>query len=293
MIKLTENVMRLGNRHFNFFVVGQKEAAIVECGVTGGVTSLSKQWLQMEGKPAIRYLITSHAHFDHVCGIPALRDLYPQAQVLASKEAQKVLSKTKIINNFFQQDEKMSAVLLAEGLVADKITSPSIEAIVVDQTLEEGDSIDLRDGLRLQVIASPGHSPCSLAYYFPTDQVMFLSDAGGFQISDEDLFPVFFQGYEMYIETIKRLMGFPTRILGIAHERLCVKSEIESFYMRALESARSAFRNIETMLNNGMNEDEMKQVLFSTYYQGNLRIYTPENINACIELLIRRVKESL
>ncbi|MDD3365625.1 MAG: Zn-dependent hydrolase, partial [Syntrophomonas sp.] len=88
-------------------------------------------------------------------------------------------------------------------------------------------------------------------------------------------------------------MGFPTQILGIAHERVCVKSEIESFYMRALDSARAAFANIEIMLNNGMHEDEIKQALFSFYYQGNLRIYTPENINACIELLIRRVKECL
>jgi glyoxylase-like metal-dependent hydrolase (beta-lactamase superfamily II) len=285
--------MQLGNRHFNYFVVGQKKAAIVECGVSGGVANLGQQWVQLDKKPAIHYLIASHAHFDHVCGIPALRELYPQAQVLASKEAQKVMSKTKIVNNFFEQDERMSSVLLAEGLVEDKIASPSMEAIVVDQTLEDGDYIDLHEGLRLQVIAAPGHSPCSLAYYLPNDQLMFLSDAGGFQISDEDLFPVFFQGYEMYIETIKRLMGFPTHLLGIAHERICVKAEIESFYTRALESARIAFANIEIMLNNGMNEEEMKQVLFSFYYQGNLRIYTPENINTCIELLIRRVKESL
>jgi glyoxylase-like metal-dependent hydrolase (beta-lactamase superfamily II) len=285
--------MLLGNGHFNFFVVGQKEAAIVECGVSSGVVNLGEQWVQLEKKPAIFHLITSHAHFDHVCGIPALRNLFPQAQVLASKEAQKVLSKSKIVNNFFEQDEKMSAVLLEEGLVVEKIASPSMEAIVVDQTLKEGDYIDLRDGLRLQVIAAPGHSPCSLAYYLPNDQLMFLSDAGGFQISDEDLFPVFFQGYEMYIETIKRLMGFPTHVLGIAHERVCTRSEIKSFYRRALESARAAFTNIETMLNNGMDENEIKQVLFSFYYQGKLRIYTSENINGCIELLIRRVKESL
>ena len=285
--------MQLGNRHFNFFVVGQKEAAIVECGVTGGVTSLSQQWSPIEKKPAIRYLIASHAHFDHVCGIPALRALFPQAQVLASEVAQTVLSKTKIVNSFFEQDEKMSAVLLAEGVVTDRAASPSGEAMAVDQTLKEGDTIDLQDGLRLEVIAAPGHSPCSLAYYLPNDQLMFLSDAGGFQISDEDLFPIFFQGYEMYIETLKRLMGFPTQILGIAHERVWVKSEIESFYRRALESARTAFTNIEIMLNNGIDEGEMKRTLFSYYYKGNLRIYTPENINGCIDLLIRRVKESL
>ncbi len=293
MINLTENVRQLGNRHFNFFVVGQKEAALIECGVSAGVSSLSRQWGKIENKPAIHYLVATHAHFDHVCGIPALRDMFPQAQVLASEEAQRVLSKTKIINNFLAQDARMSAVLLAEGVIADKIASPSVDVITVDQTLQEGDTIDLEDDLSLQVIAAPGHSPCSLAYYLPNDQVMFLSDAGGFQISDEDLFPIFFQGYEMYIETIKRLMSFPTRMLAIAHERVWVRSEIENFYRRALASAQNAYANIETMLNQGIAEDIMKQTLFSYYYRGNLQIYTPANINGCIDLLIRRVKESL
>jgi glyoxylase-like metal-dependent hydrolase (beta-lactamase superfamily II) len=265
----------------------------VECGVTGGVASLSQQWRQIKNRPSIGYLIASHAHFDHVCGIPALRALYPEAQVLASREAQKVLSKTKIVKSFFEQDEKMSEVLFYEGLITEKIASPSVETISVNQTLKEGDVIKLHDNVQLQVFDAPGHSPCSLAFYAPSDKIMFLSDAGGFQISDEELFPIFFQGYEKYIETLKRLMTFPTQILSIAHGRVWVKSEIEGFYRRAIESARIAFMNIEVMLNNGIDEEKMNQALFSYYYRGNLQIYTPENIGGCIALLIRRVKESL
>jgi hypothetical protein len=88
-------------------------------------------------------------------------------------------------------------------------------------------------------------------------------------------------------------MSFPTRILGIAHERVWTDGDVKGFYERALKSAQLAFDNIALMLNNGWEEDRIKQSLFSHYYHGNLRIYTPENIATCVALLLRRVKECL
>ncbi|MCX5780445.1 MAG: MBL fold metallo-hydrolase [Firmicutes bacterium] len=292
-IRLTENIMLLGNRHFHFYVVGQKEAAIVECGVSGGVYSLNQQWAGLEKKPVIRHLIASHAHFDHVCGIPALRDLYPGAAVVASSEAQRVLAKAKVVQNFFEQDQQMSAVLQAEGIVPEGLVSPHPEIIAVDRIIAGEEIIDLAGGAQLRAIDAPGHSPCNLAYYLPQDQVMFVSDAGGFQIADDTLFPIFFQGYELYIETLQRLRSFPTRVLAIPHERIWRNEEIPAFYDRAIEAARTAYAHIESMLEGGWEDEDIKRNLFAQYYQGDLRIYSAANINICVELLMRRVKECL
>lgn len=294
MRKLTENVVQLGNRHFNYFLVGQKDTAIVECGVTGGVASLKSQWDQLPGKHDVQYLVAMHAHFDHICGIPALQELFPGALVLSSKKAQKIMAKSKIIEDFFYQDDKMSEVLVGEGILPEKPELPSIRSsIAVDETIGEKDVIKLAGGVELEVLAAPGHSPCSVACYLPGEQVMFLSDAAGFQISDTEIFPIFFQGYEMYVETIKRLMGFPTRVLGIPHERIWVQDEVPFFYQRALDSAQQAFDSIEKMLDKGIDEETMARQLLSYYYKGDLRIYTPENIETCVKLLIQRVKECL
>lgn len=293
-INLTDNVIQMGNRHFNYFVVGsKKEAAIVECGVTGGVYSLSQQWTRLGTKPIISYLIASHAHFDHVCGIPALRDLFPQAAVVASSEAQRVLNKPKVVQGFFAQDEKMSAVLTAEGIIPKTPISKPPETIVVDRIVTDGERINLTGGLQLLAIDAQGHSPCNLAYYLPQDQVMFVSDAGGFQIADDRIFPIFFQGYELYIETLERLKSFPTRVLAIPHERIWVNEEVPIFYDRAINAAQTAYANIEMMLDSGWAEEDIRTNLFSQYYQGALQIYTTTNINTCVDLLVRRVKECL
>jgi glyoxylase-like metal-dependent hydrolase (beta-lactamase superfamily II) len=237
-------------------------------------------------------MVAMHAHFDHICGVPKLREIFPDAGVLGSRETQRVVGKPKILEDFFRQDEMISEVLAEEGILSAKPDQPRDKTIAIDQIIAEGDEIKPdRGGLSIKVLDAPGHSPCSLACYLPREQTMFLSDAAGFQISDSEIFPIFFQGYDLYIHTLKRLMRFPTRILCIPHEQIWTGHRVSEFYQRALESARRAFDTISQMLDAGWDDDTIRQKLFSHYYQGNLKIYTPANINICVGLLLRRVKE--
>lgn len=292
-MRISDHVIQLGNHHFNYFIVGQKDAAVIECGVTGGVVSLSREWEKMQQKPKINYLLASHAHFDHVCGIPALRLLFPEAQVLASAEARKVLGKSKIVKNFFDQDKEMSTTLINEGLLDSLPQAPPPEMIEVNEVIGGGRELSLSEGLKLQVIDAPGHSPCNLAFYLPREQIMFLSDTAGFQISADHLFPIFFQDYGLYLESLKKLKEYPTRVLAIPHERIWTGSDVVPFYERAIKTAQDAFSYIEKRLNYGWDDEAIKQDLFLSYYRGNLRIYTTANIRICVDLLLRRVKEYL
>ena len=51
-LRLTDNIWCLGNHLFHFFVVGQKQSVIVECGVSGAVANLRRQWPQLH--PGLR-----------------------------------------------------------------------------------------------------------------------------------------------------------------------------------------------------------------------------------------------
>ncbi len=290
---LSENLRLLGNRHFNYFLLGKEKAAIIECGVSGGVYSFQKQWENLPDKPEVKYLVAMHAHFDHVTGIPALKKMFPEAALLASKTAQSVLKKEKILDNFFYQDGKMSELLADEGIIPHGLKSPDIEEITVDGIISEGDKIKIDSDLNLEVLDAPGHSPCGIACYLPQEQIMFVSDACGFQVSDEEICPVFFQAYDLYIDTIKRLMGYPCKIVAIPHERIWIGEEVEPFYKRALYSAEQAYANIRALLEEGWEDGKIENELFNRYYRGNLKIYTPENIQQCVQLLLRRVKEKL
>lgn len=291
--RLTENIWCLGNRHFNMFVVGQKKAAIVECGVSGAVANLRQQWPDLNPQPEVTHLLAMHAHFDHICGIPHLQELFPQAQVASNAAAGKVMGKAKIMAGFFDQDREMVNLLAEQGLLAEAVNVPESQTIATQVILEDGDILNIDSGCTLKIIAAPGHSPCSMAAYMPEDRVLFISDVAGFQISDQEIFPIFFQGYEMYLDSIQRMRGYPARLVAIPHETIWSGDDIPAFYARALQAAQQAYHSIRDMSEAGVEHEQMVNTLFERYYQGDLRIYTPENINLCVNLLIKRVQECL
>lgn len=294
MISISENVACLGNRHFHLYVVGRQKAAIIECAVSGAAVNFQRQWMSLTSpRPGVDYLVAMHAHFDHVCGIPALKEMFPQAAVAASAKAQRVLSKAEIVADFFSQDRSMLDVLSREGLLVESAAIPQLERIDVDFILEPGQTLSLDRGLELEIIAAPGHSSDSLAAWLPADKVLFISDAAGFQMSDREIFPIFFQSYPIYMETLRMLQGYPAKIIGIPHETIWQGSDIELFYRRAINAAEEAFALIRDYSEKGISPEEMHRLLFERYYRGDLRIYTLNNIKLCIDLLIKRVQECL
>jgi glyoxylase-like metal-dependent hydrolase (beta-lactamase superfamily II) len=293
MKKLSKNVSYGGNRHFNFFAVGRRKGILLECGVTGAAKQFVSQMGARPESPDVRSIVAMHAHFDHVCGIPTLQEHFPGATLLASVEARSVLSKSKVLRQFYEQDRKVSDFFCNEGIMDHCVLSPQIDHIDVDETLGEGDRLEVDDGLMLEFLETPGHSPCSLSAYLPADQVLFVSDACGFQISDAEIFPTFFESYDRYIDSIRRLMGFPARVLALPHEQIWQGDDVESFFRRALDAARSVRDWIQDALEAGEDEKTTENELFTEFYRGYLRMYTPENIRTCVRLLQRRVRETL
>jgi glyoxylase-like metal-dependent hydrolase (beta-lactamase superfamily II) len=117
MRQITENVRLLGNGYFNYFLVGDQQAALIECGTRGSAAILAKELEQVNPRPNVRYLVALHSHFDHACGIPALKRLFPQALTAASVMGKKLLSKEKIVKNLFENDEQLSKTYLQNGFI--------------------------------------------------------------------------------------------------------------------------------------------------------------------------------
>lgn len=288
---LTDNVMVLGNGNFNYFVVGKNEATLIECGTSAGVSIFAEQWSDLENKPNIKYILVMHSHFDHVCGIPMLKDLFPEAQVVGSQVTQKMLlnEKFKLI---LQGTDAFIIDAYAKEPLLPTIPGPlTIERVKVDFTLGEGDSIMVDDGLKLEIIEAPGHSACSLAAYLPNDQVMFISDSGGYLAPDDVMSPVFFQDYDIYRDTINRLRQYPTEVLGVGHGEVPVGADqVQQFYTRGLEAAEEAFALIKEKLNGGQSDESITMELYNTYIKGAMSYYPQDLMMGSVYQLVKNVK---
>lgn len=273
-----------GNGHFRHYLVGEHQDLLIECGVTASADQVARQ-LSAAGRHAPDKLLAMHAHFDHVCGIPALKRHFPDAEVLASPTAARVLDTPKVVAGFFDQDRQIEGVL---GAATEAGRPPRPERIAVDRIVNGGEQFALNGGDTLALIDAPGHSPCGLAAWYAPDRALFVSDALGFQISDDTIFPVFFHAYRPYIDTIERLAAYPADILAVPHERIWRGNEVAAVFSRALSAARDLREEVVSEVEKGRESADLKQMLFDRFYRGHLRIYTPENIRLCVDLLVRR-----
>lgn len=293
MRKITENVILLGNGHSNFFLIGQEEAALVECGTGAGAAILARQWSRLDRKPEIRYIVALHSHFDHICGVPILKRLFPRARLAASAGGQKLLSRDKIVAGLFKNDRLVSEYYYRNGIIKEIPDYPPPSTIPVDMVVGEGDVLTLGDNLRLKIIDAPGHSICSIAAYVENDGCMLVSDATGYPFSDGTIAPVFYHSYGEYMTSIRNFMTYSCQALCPAHGDICRGEQVGPYLRKALESGQEAFDYIGEQLRQGTGEKVLADRLDQRYTREGLCCYPDDLMKECMFLLIKRVKTEM
>lgn len=294
IMRISENVLFLGNGHFNHYMVGQRQAALIEGGMSAGISAFTQQWESLKPQPEVAHILALHSHFDHVCGIPAFRKMFPQAVVYASVDTEKLLSKDKVCNAIQLGDQLVSEAYFNDNRISEKLPPLDTALLKIDQVVGQGDVIELGSGLTLQIIATPGHSSCSIAAYLPQDEVMFVSDAAGTAISPEVIAPVFFQDYDLYLDSLRRLMNYPTKVLAVGHgEVISGADQVQSFYQRSIQSAEDAFKEIKNKLMAGVSEEELASQLYDQYMMGGLADYPKPVMLISLGQLIKNVAQRI
>ena len=145
----------------------------------------------------------------------------------------------------------------------------------------------------MEIYKTPGHSPCSISAFLPEDNVLFISDAGGFQTSPSRIFPIFFSGYQAYLDSLEHLKKLNADILALPHEQCHFGREaIDRFYAFAISEAERMKDILVEWLNQGVPHEIMIERIVEEHYRDNLLIYTLKNIQGCADSLIKRVMET-
>ena len=95
-------------------------------------------------------ILLTHAHFDHVGGIPHLAAAFPDMPIYIGKNDMKVI------------DHPMNQM------------PPEYPPISRPKNLKDAAQLNHMDGIR--VIDTPGHTPGGVCYYFAEDKILFSGD---------------------------------------------------------------------------------------------------------------------
>ncbi len=139
---------QLGELQTNCYLLGDKY--IIDPG--GWKEELSQRFQQKNRAPDA--VLLTHSHYDHIGGIPTLKELFPGLKVYChSLEAEALSDPAK---NYTTMSGKPLAIK-ADGFV---------------------DKIDLSfQGKKIQVLKLPGHSPGGVGYYLPALKTCFCGDS--------------------------------------------------------------------------------------------------------------------
>lgn len=155
--------VRLGPYRTNCHILHDRQNAwIIDPGFDGGLLAAR---IKAQGWE-VRAVLLTHSHWDHVLGIPGLREVFPELPIYLHEADQRFLGKAG------------SAQLRQLAFSID----PSQRSIPADlweslpeatHLLEDGMNVE---GCELLVLHTPGHTPGSVCLYRETDALLFSGD---------------------------------------------------------------------------------------------------------------------
>ena len=260
---LTDNLLMLGTSEYPLYLFRDGDEALVFEGGVGACGPVLAQQLARLGidKRSVRQVVVTHAHPDHVMAVPALRKLFPGVKVLASAAAAATLSAEKAIAFFCKVDQALTDSLLKSGSITDAHRpQPLAEMkIPVDGLLQEGDTVKV-GGAGFTVLATPGHSDCSLSFFEPARKVLVVSDATGYYLPppDQAWWPNYFTDYGVYVNSMRRLAGLDAEVLCLSHNAaLTGAADVKAYFHAALEATEAYHRRIVDAVKSGQDAREL------------------------------------
>ena len=287
-IELGDDIRLLGNYFFSLYLVrGANASALIEMGVTAVVDAVIGQLESLGVSPD--YLVLTHPHTDHIAGLPGLMARYPAARLVAGAGAREFATHPKALKNMIHEDRFIAGRLSAEGIQAGR---PALETLSFPKdhfVIGDKENIDL-GGLTLRCISVSGHSPGNIVIQVPERKALFVSDSLGFHYPGRGFCPLFFTGFDGFMDTLRLLEQLPADILGPGHQGPITGPDVKKAFQQA---GREASRVLETIRNSAEEDEVLARGLFEKYYVDEFTLYSGRSmLNGC-RLLVRRAREAL
>jgi len=193
----------------NVYLIGRERRLMIDAGYAhqGSLQTILSA-LRSLGDPPISHLIITHAHRDHFEGAEKIKELTGAKILTHPQEAQR-------INDHFSQT-------------------------LVDDYLEEGDSIELSNGTRLLILHTPGHSPGHICLYLEAEGLLFSGDhiVGISTVVVEDMVA--------YLSSLKKLLNYRVEGICPAHGPFMTEGQdkIKEYYEHRLERERQIIESL-------------------------------------------------
>lgn len=145
----------VGELEANCFVICDEETKIGAVIDPGEYTEQVKNAIKRSGMTRLGYILCTHGHFDHICGVAKIKKDYPDAKVCIGKE---------------------DTPYLANGLLSlATIFKADFEPCEPDTEFSHGDKFSVGK-IDIEIHSAPGHTPGGVLYVLHNENCIFTGD---------------------------------------------------------------------------------------------------------------------
>lgn len=171
--KVSEGIYRIRGSRSNIYLVTGPVPVLIDTGMPGD-ESIILQALNELGVHArnLRMILITHAHLDHVGALAAVK-VATDARVLASAQEKDHIEGRRLLCSMPR--EGLGGKVFKCMLYMMEKFFKKYEPVQLYSAYSDADGMGRIEGV--QIIATPGHSPGSLSFYFPAKKAVFTGDA--------------------------------------------------------------------------------------------------------------------
>lgn len=217
-----------------YLLVGDEAVMVVDTGIDATPREFVAPYLARIGvEPRrIRYIVTSHADYDHVAGNRSLVELAPKAVLMChALDRPMVEDLERIIRERYEElGPDHGFYESEEGKAAMRATSRTAP---VDLALSGGEEIRLGADWQVAVWHTPGHSRGHVTVHDPRSHSLIICDAALYYAvlrkDGSPAFPPTYRYVESYMATLQRLQAAAPRLLLTSHYPVYAEQEAQAF----------------------------------------------------------------